>query len=129
MHYDEFVKKVQILAEVESFGDTERLVEVVLATFGERLSGTEIAELGAQLPIQIKKYLIEKRDVDLFPLYEFYNRVCERLDTGLLKAKQIINAVMVTLKDAITPGVLRQLLSTLPADYKELFYQNQPGQD
>jgi uncharacterized protein (DUF2267 family) len=51
------------------------------------------------------------------------------LDTGLLKAKQIINAIMVTLKDAITPGVLRRLLSTLPADYKELFYQNQPGQD
>jgi uncharacterized protein (DUF2267 family) len=125
MHYDEFVKNVQNLGEIESFRDTERLVEIVLATFGERLTGTKIAELGAQLPIQIKKYLIEKRDIDRFPLYEFYNRICERLDIGFVKAEKIVLAVMATLKVAITPGVLRQLLSTLTADYKELFIQNQ----
>lgn len=124
MHYDEFVKNVQNLAEIESFHDTERLVEVVLATLGERLNGTEITELGAQLPVQIKKYLIEKKDVDRFPLYEFYNRICERLDMGFAKTEKIVLAVMATLKVAITPGVLRQLLSTLTADYKELFIQN-----
>jgi uncharacterized protein (DUF2267 family) len=125
MHYDEFVKNVQNLGEIESFRETERLVEVVFATLGERLTGTEIAELGAQLPVQIKKYLIEKRDIDRFPLYEFYNRICERLDIGFAKAEKIVLAVTATLKVAITPGVLRQLLSTLTADYKELFIQNQ----
>ena len=125
MHYEEFIKNVQSLGEVESFRDTEKYVEVILATFGERLTGTEIAELGAQLPVQIKKYLIEKRDVDRFPLYEFYNRICERLNIGYAKAEKITQAVMDTLKIAITPGVLRQLLSNLTADYNQLFFKKQ----
>lgn len=121
MHYDDFIKQVQTIADILSVKDAEKAVEASLSTLGERLTGTEISELGAQLPVQLKKYLVEQSDLDRFSLDEFYNRVAARADLGRPSAIKRANAAMQTLKMAISPGLFRQMLEMLPIEYRVLF--------
>lgn len=123
MRYEEFIERVRRYGQADSLRDAEKATEASLATLGERLSGTEIAELGAQLPKEIKRFLIEQTDLDRFSLEEFYNRVSSRADIGHHEAIKMSRAVMAVLKEAVTTGLLRQILAGLPAEFGELFGQ------
>jgi len=121
MHYDDFVEKVRRAANIETTHDSQLAVKATLATFGERLTRTEKVELGAQLPKELKSYLVEMGDVERFSLEEFYNRVAARADLGRPDAVKRSRAVMMVLQEAVTEGLLKPIRQRLPAEYDELF--------
>jgi uncharacterized protein (DUF2267 family) len=121
MHYVDFVEKVRRAANIETTHDSQLAVEATLATFGERLTRTEKVELGAQLPKELKAFLIEMGDVERFSLEEFYNRVAARADLGRPDAVKRSRAVMMVLQEAVTEGLLKPIRQRLPAEYNELF--------
>jgi uncharacterized protein (DUF2267 family) len=57
---------------------------------------------------------------------EFVERVAEREDAGLEEAREHIRAVLATLREAVPPDELADVLAQLPRGYDELFEWPQP---
>ncbi|HXF65018.1 MAG TPA: DUF2267 domain-containing protein [Caldilineaceae bacterium] len=131
MQYDDFVRRVQEEAGLETSEEALRLTEAVLATLGERLYRSEQSDLAAQLPRGIKEFLVAKQppettrgDVQRFSLEEFYNRVGARTGLRYARAVEQTQAVMAVLQEAVTPGEIEDILQELPAEYQKLFERN-----
>lgn len=121
MRYDEFVDRVQHRAELASRSESAKVVEAVLETLGERLGTTEREDLAAQLPEELRALVLERHETDRYPLEEFYRRVGARADVLYARAMDYARAVASVLKEAISPGELKDIRARLPAEYKKLF--------
>jgi uncharacterized protein (DUF2267 family) len=127
MQYDEFIRRVQKNAKLDSPEEAKELTEVVLGTLGERLYRTERNDLAAQLPKEMKGFLFSqqepeqtRQEVRRFSLEEFYNRVRARTKVGYPAAVAQTQAVMQVFQEAISAGERGDALATLPEEFKEL---------
>ncbi len=59
MEYDEFIDRVQERLNLDSRDDAIRITEVTLATLGERLDRLERDQTAAQLPNELKAFLLK----------------------------------------------------------------------
>jgi uncharacterized protein (DUF2267 family) len=127
MQYEEFIRKVQEYAGIDSREDAVRAAEATLETLGERLTRKERDDLASQLPREIKEVPRRRQRAERFSLDEFLNRVMARADVGYPHAVKWSGAVLCVLQEAIAPGELEHILADLPAEYGELFGRKPKG--
>lgn len=123
MKYDEFIKNVQAVAQLDTRADAERATQATLETIKERIVGDEAKDLASQLPAQLAQYLHgrEGQVGDHFKLEEFIRRVSEK--EGLEPSVAFIHAraVFSVLQDAVTPGEFADVRHNFSDDYDEIF--------
>jgi uncharacterized protein (DUF2267 family) len=120
MKYDEFIARVAENAGVSS-AEAEKLTSATLETLAERISGGEARDLAAQLPLPLQDALLPaSEEAEGFSFKEFVRRTAERAGMDAAVAEIGVDAVLVTLRDAVTPGEFDDVLSQLPQDFKRL---------
>ena len=123
MKYDQFIKHVQTLAQLDSRDKAERATRATLETIKERIVGNEASQLAAQLPKEMAEYLHgrEGEDGQYFKVEEFYRRVSEKEGVDLTAAAIHSRAVFNVLQQAVSPGEFADVRVNLSEDYEELF--------
>lgn len=123
MKYDQFIKHVQSLAQLDSRDEAERATRATLETIKERIVGNEASQLAAQLPKELGEYLRgrEGEDGQYFPIEEFYQRVSEKEGVEPTAAAIHLRAVFAVLQQAVTPGEFADVRANFSDDYEELF--------
>lgn len=120
MQYDEFIALVSERTGLFE-GDAVALTRATLATLAERISGGEARDLAAQLPGPLQDALLPaKEEAEAFGFDEFVRRVAERSGRDSTVSEAAVDAVMATLRDAVTPGEFDDVLSQLPKDFHRL---------
>jgi uncharacterized protein (DUF2267 family) len=118
--YDEFIARVAENVGV-STAEAEQLTFATLATLAERISGREARDLAAQLPKRLQDPLLPAyEEAEGFSFTEFVRRTAVRAGTDAAVAEVAVDAVLATLRDAVTPGEFDDVLSQLPQDFKRL---------
>ena len=75
----------------------------------------------AQLPMALQDALLPaSEEAEGFSFKEFVRRTAERAGMDASVAEIAVDAVLVTLRDAVTPGEFDDVLSQLPQDFKRL---------
>lgn len=123
MKYDEFIKHVQTVAQLNSREEAERATKATLETIKERIVGNEGKDLASQLPKEIGQYLRgrEGEDGQHFPIEEFLKRVSEKEGVDKTTAANHARAVVSVLQDAVSPGEFADVRANFSDDYAELF--------
>lgn len=123
MKYDEFIKHVQTVAQLNSREEAERATRATLETIKERIVGDEAKDLASQLPKELAQCLHgrEGEDGRHFPVEEFYQRVSEKEGVEPTTAVTHARAVFAVLQDAVTPGEFADVRANFSDDYAELF--------
>jgi uncharacterized protein (DUF2267 family) len=120
MKQDEFVTKVGQRADA-SLQIAEALTAATLQTLAERISGGEAEDLAAQLPTELKPFLMPADEpAQPFDAEEFVRRVADRAGTDPDQATAGVRAVFTTLREAVTPGEIDDITSQLPKDLRGL---------
>ena len=121
MDYAEFLSRVEDQAGLDT-DDADQAVVATITTLAERISEEEAADLASQLPSELKpQFDGASADAEIFGLREFLRRVAERASITEDKARESAEAVMATLREAISGGEFEDILLQLPDDYLELF--------
>lgn len=123
MKYDEFIKHVQSVAQLDSREEAERATQATLETIRERIVGDEAKDLAAQLPKELGEYLHgrEGEDGQHFDMEEFIRRVSQKEGVEPTVGVIHVRAVFAVMQDAISPGEVADLQVNLSKDYAELF--------
>jgi uncharacterized protein (DUF2267 family) len=107
-----------------------RATAAVLRALRDRLTTDEADQVFAQLPEELKEVWAEGEEAERQPIKmkreEFYERVVR--DAGLPSKRQarwMTLAVFAALKEQISPGEARDVMSQLPKDLKELWEEAQ----
>ncbi len=132
MQYHEFIGQVQNRGRMAKFEQAVAATRATLVTLGEHLAGGEADNLAAQLPIEIGNYLSASSAADFwqgerFSLDEFFARVAMRENKDVPTAMLHAYAVLDVLKDAVSPGELRDVLAQLPKEFAPLFQTGTVG--
>ena len=130
MQYDEFIRQVQDQANLESPDEGAGITRAVLETLGERLDRTVRDGVEAQLPRELKGFLLNRAGPapERYNLVEFYKRVGARADLKYYDAAERTWQVFAVLKQAIPEGEVQDILKSLPEEFGELFGKDTPGQ-
>lgn len=122
MQFDEFITRVQEQARLNTREEAEVITRAVLETLGERLDRKVRNGLEAQLPRELKEFLLARvENPDRYDLPEFYNRVGARADLTYRNAVERTKQVFSVLQQAVPGGEVEDILKALPSQYKELF--------
>lgn len=123
MKYDEFIRYVQSLAQLDSRQVAEQATRATLETIAERIVGDEASQLAAQLPQELGQYLRghEGENGHPFSLQEFYQRVSQKAGVEPVTAAVQTRAVFTVLNQAVTPGEFADVKANFSDDYSELF--------
>lgn len=131
MIYDQFVGQVQHRARLGSLGDAVRAVRATLETLGERLDPGETRDLASQLPQEIGYYLFVGATLSggrqKFSLDEFFQRIALRELTDLPVAIYHARVVFEVMRDAVSPGEMRDVLGELPSEFRALILSGSVG--
>jgi uncharacterized protein (DUF2267 family) len=106
------------------------LLRAVLHALRDRLTVDGAAHLGAQLPMLIRGLYFEGWHPSHKPLRvrhadEFVDLVEEQLSSELIDVVGGIGAVFRALEQHLDPGAIDKLLSTMPAELRELWQDSQ----
>ena len=123
MKYDEFIKHVQTLAQMDSREEAQRATQATLETIRERIVGNEAKDLASQLPQQFSEYLRgrEGEDGQPFSMEEFLQRVSAKEQVEPTVAANHVRAVFAVLQNAVTPGEFTDFKANFSDDYLDLF--------
>ncbi|MBD1913987.1 MULTISPECIES: DUF2267 domain-containing protein [unclassified Leptolyngbya] len=123
MKYDEFIKEVQGLAQLDSRQAAEQATRATLETIAERIVGNEASQLADQLPKELGQYLRghEGENGGFFSLKEFYERVSQKAGIDPVAAALQVRAIFMVLNEAVTPGEFADVRANFSDDYSELF--------
>lgn len=129
MQLHDFLGQVQHRAQLPDFDSALRASRATLQTLAERMSGNEPAQLGAQLPRELAEYLRHDGagSGERFDSDEFLKRVSEREGVDLPVSVYHVRAVIEVLREAVSPGEIRDVLDQLPDDYRRLFEAGTKG--
>ena len=119
---DEFAERVARRTGL----DGERAMgaaEAVVETLAERISGGEVEDLEARLPLELHPALERGRAASgdharSMPLQSFLRRVAEREGVPPAEALVHARAVLATLREAVGDEEFLDVMSELPTDYK-----------
>ena len=79
MKYDEFIKHVQTVAQLNSRQEAELATRATLETIRERIVGDEAKDLASQLPKELAEYLHGRKGQNgYFFKLEFIRRMSEK---------------------------------------------------
>jgi uncharacterized protein (DUF2267 family) len=129
MQFDDFIRRVQEQARLNTREEAITITRAVLETLGERLDRKVRSGVVAQLPNELKDFLMARaEDTDRYELTEFYNRVGARADLKYYDAAERTWQVLSVLRQAIPEGEIQDILDSLPGEFGELFGEDTPGQ-
>jgi len=102
-----------------------RAAGAVVETLAERISGGEVEDLEARLPLELRPALEQGRAASgdharSMPLQRFLSRVAEREGVPPAEALVHARAVLATLREAVGEEEFLDVISELPADYKRI---------
>jgi uncharacterized protein (DUF2267 family) len=122
MKYDEFIKHVQTIAQINSKQAAQTATSATLETLKERIVGDEASQLAAQLPKELGQYLHgrEGENGGTFGVNEFLQRVSQKAGVDTDMAITQVKAVFAVLKDAVSPGEFADVRVNLSDDYQDL---------
>jgi uncharacterized protein (DUF2267 family) len=128
MQFEEFIHRVQEQTGLPGEQATT-LTGAVLETLGERVDRKVWNGVVAQLPRELKEYVLARADVtDRYQLEEFYNRVGARADLKYTDAMERTRQVMSVLRESISEGEWNNLVDSLPGrEYGPLFGEASSG--
>jgi uncharacterized protein (DUF2267 family) len=116
--YDEIIARVAERTGLFE-GEAVELTHATLATLAERISGAKARDLANRLPGPMQDDLLPtKEQAEAFGFDEFVRRVAERCRRDPTASKDAVEAVLATLREALPPGELDDLLSQLPRDFQ-----------
>ena len=122
MQFDDFIARVQEQTALDTREEAIQVTRAVLETLGERLNRKVRNGIEAQLPNQLKEFLLTRvENSDGYGLEEFYNRIGARADLKHSDARQRTGQVLSVLREAIPAGELQDIREDLPPDYGALF--------
>ncbi len=123
MRCDEFLAEVRDVGEYEDQREAEQVTRAVFSVLAERLPGSTLDHLAAQIPEPLDEALDpgDRLEAEPFGVEEFYVRVAEETGARPLTARQDSGAVLSTVAKAVSGGELNQVLSHLPAGYAVMF--------
>ena len=121
MEYAAFIERVQQRVGCDAPADAVRAIQATLETLGERLSPRETRQLAAELPKELRGYLLQRPVQQLFPLEEFFNRVSAREGVRWHQAATHARAVIAVVGEAVSSGELEDVKTELAPDYDTLF--------
>ena len=128
MQFDEFITRVQEQAGLNTREESVGITKAVLETLGERLDRKVRNGLEAQLPNELKDFLLARAEnPDRYDLPEFYNRVGARADLKYHDATERTRQVFSVLRQAVPGGEIEDVLEDLPSQYRELFGEDSLG--
>jgi uncharacterized protein (DUF2267 family) len=120
MKYEEIIARVAERTGLFE-GDAVALTRATLATLAEHISGDEARDLAAHLPGPLQDALLPTSEqAEPFGFHEFVNRVAQRCRREPAAVKGAVDAVMATLREAVPPGELDDVLGQLPRDFHRL---------
>ena len=122
MQFDEFITQVQEQARLDTREEAITLTRAVLETIGERLDRKVRNGLEAQLPNELKEFLLARHErSDQYDLEEFYTRIGARADLNYGEAAERTGQVLAVLRQAVPSGELEDMRGDLPPQYQGLF--------
>ena len=121
MKADQFIKEVMSRGSFSSRQEAIDATHATLAVLGERLFGGERKDLAAQLPSELRNYLLEANTSENFDLEEFIERIGEEEGVGVDAASEHARVVFSVLCDSVTPGEIMDVRSQLSKDFDILF--------
>jgi len=128
MKFDDFINQTQEQTRLGTREETIAITKAVLETLGERLDRKVRNGVVAQLPDELKEFLLARSDnTDRYELSEFYNRVGARADLNYQDAVRRTWQVFSVLRQAIAAGEVQDILESLPSEYEELFGEDVPN--
>jgi uncharacterized protein (DUF2267 family) len=116
-----FLAKVAEHARI-SPAAARRVAEAVLETLAERISGGEVDDLVARLPVELRPALERGRERSgghpaKLSLERFLERVGERLGIAPLQARPYVEAVFVALRETLPHEEFLDVTAELPYEY------------
>lgn len=122
MNVHDFYAHASYNAQLNTEEDARRATEATLRTLGELLHRSERHRLAAQLPHELKGFLLERRatEGEDYNLEEFYNRVGARAGVRYGEAVRWARGVIAALRTAVTAGEMDLTFSLLRSEYAEL---------
>jgi len=129
MQFEEFIRAVQERTRLDTREEALTITRAVLETLGERVDRKVRNGLEAQLPNELKEFLLaRKENADRYNLVEFYNRVAARAGVkhqdGIERTRQVFSV----LRQAVSEGEIQDMLESLPHEYGELFREDLPDE-
>lgn len=113
MKYEEIIARVAQRTGLFE-GEAVELTRATLATLAERISGAEARDLAAQLPGPLQDALLPTQEQpEVFSFDEFVYRVAQRCRREPTASRSAVEAVLETLREAVKPGELDDILSQL----------------
>jgi uncharacterized protein (DUF2267 family) len=125
LSYEAFLERVEQRTSFDRIG-AERATDAVLEALGEKISRGEADDLERELPHELHAAL-ELGEIKTggearhMSLDEFLGRVAELEDTTSDEATLHAEAVLATLREAVSEKELADLTAQLPGDYAVLF--------
>ncbi|RZU45688.1 uncharacterized protein (DUF2267 family) [Streptomyces sp. BK022] len=120
MDYNTFLDTVTRRAPVPP-EKVEPLTRATLETLAERLTRGEAKDLASELPKPLKEWLVSPTpEARRFGFDEFVNRVSSQAGVSPHQAREGIRAELNTLRDAVSEGEFRQVMSQLPGEFEAL---------
>jgi uncharacterized protein (DUF2267 family) len=115
--HDEFVQAVA--RRTGGTRDEARALSLAtLVTLSERISGGEVRDLAAQLPDQLRDWLLPtSENAESFGLAEFLRRVGVHAGVDADRAAQGTRAVLATLREAVASKDFADTLTQLPKEF------------
>ena len=115
----------QFIAKVQEYGglpreDSLKIIEVVLETLGERLSKKHREHLAAQLPRELKPFVLKHRKTELFSLELFYQHIAARARLSFHDSIRYSRMVIRVLQEAVAEGELQDIFAEIPPEFDEL---------
>jgi uncharacterized protein (DUF2267 family) len=119
--YERFIVTIQQKAGI-SWAEAEHAARAVLGTLGERISRGDARALAADLPGDVRSWLLEAGVADAQPIdaAEFVRRVAAREGVDLETAEQHVLAVFAALARLARRHEMSRLLAELSRDYAAL---------
>jgi uncharacterized protein (DUF2267 family) len=120
MTYEEFRATVADRAGLPE-DQVEPLIRATLSTLADRVSSGEADDVASQLPRQLKEWMTPGTPwAEPLDLETFLRQVARRAGISEEEARKGARAVLTTVRQAISEGEFRDLMSQLPREFEEL---------
>lgn len=121
MQYRQIVKKVQ---DYSGFSDSEaeRALRIIVEKIASRLTKGERKGFASQLPTELEGLALTEQDTQHFSADQMLDELCELENINKGRAKKQVFAVWRALKDAISPGEIKDIKAQLPEDMAAILH-------
>jgi uncharacterized protein (DUF2267 family) len=118
--YERFIAAIEQLTGLP-WSRAERAAQATMETLGERITGDQARMLAADLPVELRMWLLsDGAEAQRFDVGEFLRRVAEREEVDSETAEQHVTAVFVALARLVRSDEMAKLEGQLPQEYRRL---------